>query len=107
MKFATIETPDGLPAVVLVNSETRRYWPVSSLIPGFNGDMNQLILQCGQFESDLVPVGQGQPLEHVTLKAPISPQRNLFCVGKNYHEHAAEFSKSAGDRSVFRCVHGG
>ncbi|MNE39458.1 Ureidoglycolate lyase [compost metagenome] len=40
------------------------------------------------------------PLESVTVKAPILPRRNLFCVGKNYHEHAAEFSKSGFDHSA-------
>ena len=32
------------------------------------------------------------------LLAPIPrPRRNLFCVGKNYHEHAAEFARSGFD----------
>ncbi len=34
------------------------------------------------------------PLSGVTLLAPILPQRNIFCVGKNYREHAREFSQS-------------
>lgn len=34
-------------------------------------------------------------LREVELLAPIpSPRRNIFCVGKNYREHAREFSKS-------------
>lgn len=36
------------------------------------------------------------PLNAVTLLAPIPrPQKNIFCVGKNYVEHALEFEKSA------------
>ena len=31
------------------------------------------------------------------LLAPIIPHRNLFCVGRNYAEHAAEFNKSGFD----------
>ena len=32
------------------------------------------------------------------LLAPIPrPRRNMFCVGKNYHEHAAEFARSGFD----------
>lgn len=100
MKFATIETTAGLPFVALVNSENERYWPISELIPSFKGDMNQLVLNWQQFKSDLVPTSEGYPLEDVTLKAPIVPPRNLFCVGKNYHEHAAEFSKSGFDHSA-------
>ena len=37
----------------------------------------------------------------VTLKAPIPrPRRNIFCVGKNYFEHAKEFSQSGFDSSA-------
>ena len=31
------------------------------------------------------------------LLAPIVPHRNIFCVGRNYSEHAAEFAKSGFD----------
>jgi 2-keto-4-pentenoate hydratase/2-oxohepta-3-ene-1,7-dioic acid hydratase in catechol pathway len=35
------------------------------------------------------------PLSSATLLAPIpAPQRNIFCVGKNYRDHAREFSNS-------------
>jgi 2-keto-4-pentenoate hydratase/2-oxohepta-3-ene-1,7-dioic acid hydratase in catechol pathway len=41
------------------------------------------------------------PLARVTLEAPIpKPRRNIFCVGKNYYEHAHEFSKSGFDSSA-------
>jgi 2-keto-4-pentenoate hydratase/2-oxohepta-3-ene-1,7-dioic acid hydratase in catechol pathway len=41
------------------------------------------------------------PLARVSLEAPIPvPRRNIFCVGKNYHEHAHEFSKSGFDSSA-------
>ncbi len=34
-------------------------------------------------------------LEDVTLRAPIpNPMRNIICVGKNYRDHAQEFSRS-------------
>jgi 2-keto-4-pentenoate hydratase/2-oxohepta-3-ene-1,7-dioic acid hydratase in catechol pathway len=40
------------------------------------------------------------PLSHVTLEAPIPlPRRNIFCVGKNYHDHAHEFARSGFDSS--------
>jgi 2-keto-4-pentenoate hydratase/2-oxohepta-3-ene-1,7-dioic acid hydratase in catechol pathway len=40
-------------------------------------------------------------LEHLKLLAPIPrPRRNVFCVGKNYHDHALEFSKSGFDSSA-------
>jgi 2-keto-4-pentenoate hydratase/2-oxohepta-3-ene-1,7-dioic acid hydratase in catechol pathway len=41
------------------------------------------------------------PLSQVTLEAPIPlPRRNIFCVGKNYHDHAAEFAASGFDSSA-------
>jgi 2-keto-4-pentenoate hydratase/2-oxohepta-3-ene-1,7-dioic acid hydratase in catechol pathway len=40
-------------------------------------------------------------LDRVAIEAPIPrPSRNIFCVGKNYHEHAHEFSKSGFDSSA-------
>jgi 2-keto-4-pentenoate hydratase/2-oxohepta-3-ene-1,7-dioic acid hydratase in catechol pathway len=40
-------------------------------------------------------------LETVELEAPIPrPRRNIFCVGKNYHAHAREFSASGFDSSA-------
>lgn len=41
------------------------------------------------------------PVDKVELLAPIPrPRRNLFCVGKNYFEHAREFHKSGFDASA-------
>jgi len=41
------------------------------------------------------------PLPYVELEAPIpAPRRNIFCVGKNYHDHAHEFSRSGFDSSA-------
>lgn len=46
------------------------------------------------------PGGEAVPLVGVELLAPIPrPARNVFCVGKNYREHAREFSGSGYDRS--------
>ena len=40
-------------------------------------------------------------LDEVTLEAPLPrPRRNVFCVGKNYHDHAHEFSNSGFDSSA-------
>ncbi|HZY98527.1 MAG TPA: fumarylacetoacetate hydrolase family protein [Candidatus Baltobacteraceae bacterium] len=36
------------------------------------------------------------PLSSVTLDAPIRPERNVFCVGRNYLEHAKEGARAAG-----------
>jgi 2-keto-4-pentenoate hydratase/2-oxohepta-3-ene-1,7-dioic acid hydratase in catechol pathway len=40
-------------------------------------------------------------LQEVVLEAPVPrPRRNIFCVGKNYYEHAKEFSRSGFDSSA-------
>ena len=45
--------------------------------------------------------GPAIPLSQVTLEAPLPrPRRNIFCVGKNYHEHAHEFARSGFDSSA-------
>jgi len=46
-----------------------------------------------------LPAEAGPPvsLAAVRLDAPLRPRRNIFCVGKNYHEHAREFAQSGFD----------
>lgn len=46
-------------------------------------------------------LGEPVPLDTVRLRAPIPrPRRNIFCVGKNYYEHAHEFAGSGFDSSA-------
>ena len=41
------------------------------------------------------------PLNEIELEAPIPrPRRNVFCIGKNYHEHAKEFASSGFNSSA-------
>jgi len=45
--------------------------------------------------------GDPVPLSEATVLAPIPrPRRNVMCVGKNYYEHAHEFTKSGFDSSA-------
>jgi 2-keto-4-pentenoate hydratase/2-oxohepta-3-ene-1,7-dioic acid hydratase in catechol pathway len=45
--------------------------------------------------------GPRVPLSGIRLMAPIpEPRRDIFCVGKNYYAHAAEFFKSGFDSSA-------
>ena len=49
------------------------------------------------------PALTGSPvsLDEITLEAPLPrPRRNVFCVGKNYYDHAQEFSNSGFDSSA-------
>lgn len=101
MKFATL-TPRAAnaPLVALIDSESERYWPVSELVDGFSGDMNRLIEDWDSLQSRIKAAGEGYSLTEARVEPPIHPRRNMFCVGKNYHEHAAEFSKSGFDSST-------
>ena len=55
-------------------------------------------LICSQ--EDVEPTGEVFALEDTVIKAPIPrPARNIFCVGKNYADHAVEFTDSGFDSS--------
>jgi len=88
MRFATVEY-QGKTFVGLVDKAGEKVTPVSV------GDINDLFRgQRGE------PKGQAIALSSVKLKAPVPlPLRNIMCVGKNYHEHAKEFSASGFDSS--------
>jgi len=100
MKFANIAL-DGIPTIALVDAQSQQFWPVSQLASGFQGDMVQLVHDFDRLREKLNSAGAGKPLAGAKILAPIDqPRRNIFCVGKNYHEHAAEFSKSGFDSSA-------
>ncbi|MFM0191274.1 fumarylacetoacetate hydrolase family protein [Paraburkholderia nemoris] len=100
MKLANLQI-EGHAVVALVNSDENTYWTIQSLVPDFSGDMVQLVHDFSNFKGDLKPKTAGSPLADVKVLAPIDqPRRNIFCVGKNYHEHAAEFQNSGFDSSA-------
>jgi 2-keto-4-pentenoate hydratase/2-oxohepta-3-ene-1,7-dioic acid hydratase in catechol pathway len=100
MKFANLKI-NSAAVVCLVDTDAGTYWPVTDLVPEFRGDMVQLVQEYPSLKAGLAPKGEGKPLAGATVLAPITqPRRNIFCVGKNYHEHAAEFSKSGFDSSA-------
>ena len=100
MKLANLRT-NGEKFVAIVDADRSVYWPAHLLVPGFRGDMVQLVQQFAQLKGELRPRGDGQPLAGATVLAPVDePRRNVFCVGKNYHEHAAEFQNSGFDSSA-------
>ena len=56
-----------------------------------------LVEREGRLPETLSPIR----LSEVLLEAPMPrPRRNIFCVGKNYHEHAHEFASSGFDSSA-------
>jgi 2-keto-4-pentenoate hydratase/2-oxohepta-3-ene-1,7-dioic acid hydratase in catechol pathway len=58
-------------------------------------EMIDWIERADEVKKIVLSQGFGYPRDRVQLKAPIPrPRRNIICVGKNYREHAKEFSQS-------------
>jgi len=61
----------------------------------------QYLIELQVAGSDLPATDAAIALDEVTFEAPLPhPRRNIFCVGKNYHDHAHEFSSSGFDSSA-------
>ncbi|PLC48638.1 hydrolase [Pollutimonas subterranea] len=94
MKFATLDN-QGKTQVCIVNTEKNLFWPVSELVSGFDGDMNQLVHAYENIKDKLSTDSGGYDLSKAKALAPIErPRRNIFCVGRNYHAHANELATS-------------
>ena len=52
----------------------------------------------------VVAGGSGIPADRVSLQAPIRPRNNIMAVGRNYYDHAQEFSDSGFDASEVKVV---
>jgi 2-keto-4-pentenoate hydratase/2-oxohepta-3-ene-1,7-dioic acid hydratase in catechol pathway len=100
MRFATLEI-NNRRFVAAVSADGTQYCEASRLFPGFEGDMQALIERHPSMKDVTMPADGLQPLAGVRICAPIpEPRRNVFCVGKNYHEHAKEFGRSGFDMSA-------
>lgn len=99
MRFATLAI-GGQPQVVLISPDNERYVPV--LAP--NGepvrDMKAVIQDFDAYANRLANPDGWQPVGDAQWLPPVLPSRNIFCVGKNYHEHAHEFHSSGFDASA-------
>jgi 2-keto-4-pentenoate hydratase/2-oxohepta-3-ene-1,7-dioic acid hydratase in catechol pathway len=92
MKLATI-LADGKSAVAVVDTER-----ACASLANTSDDMNGVIQG---WTGALPTAGDALPLSDVKLLAPISrPRRNVFCIGKNYFDHAHEFTRSGFDSSA-------
>ncbi|WP_137124921.1 fumarylacetoacetate hydrolase family protein [Roseomonas sp. HF4] len=74
--------------------------------PALPGDMLALIRGGeGALAAARAAAGKAPIAEGVTIIAPIPrPAKNVFCVGKNYHEHAKEFANSGFDATAKEVV---
>jgi 2-keto-4-pentenoate hydratase/2-oxohepta-3-ene-1,7-dioic acid hydratase in catechol pathway len=103
MRFATLQL-DGRLRPVAIADDLKRFVDVRKILPGFDGDMVDLIAQVPepdtQLAAALASTDAWTALDGHKLAAPVAVRRNIFCVGKNYHEHAKEFSNSGFDTSA-------
>ncbi len=61
----------------------------------------QTLIELQVAGSELPATTKSVSLDQVEIEAPLPrPRRNVFCVGKNYHDHAREFSSSGFDSSA-------
>ena len=101
MRFARVSL-DGSPRVVVISDDGTQYTDTVDGGAPLGEDMNAWIERSAALASSEKPNGNAawKPLDGVKLLAPILPRRNVFCVGKNYHEHAKEFGQSGFDTSA-------
>jgi len=78
------------PRIGIVDTSAQRIYPLDEKL----SSVTDLIrISVGGF-STFRPDSSFVAVDTVKLLAPIIPLRNIFCVGKNYHAHAKEFSGS-------------
>lgn len=98
MKLATVSHA-GKEQVVSVDPDGTRVRPLSR-----NGRPVEALLDLLTDKGGLAgvePAGAPIAVADVTFLAPFPrPRRNIICVGKNYHEHAKEFTRSGFDSSA-------
>jgi 2-keto-4-pentenoate hydratase/2-oxohepta-3-ene-1,7-dioic acid hydratase in catechol pathway len=90
MKFACYADDKG-PQLGIVDEAAGTVRPIDAA-----RDMADLITRYDEIKPQLsASGGSAVPLSSVKLLAPIPhPRRNIFCVGKNYRDHAKEFAGS-------------
>jgi 2-keto-4-pentenoate hydratase/2-oxohepta-3-ene-1,7-dioic acid hydratase in catechol pathway len=100
MKLATI-THNGRTKAALVAADNKSVWPLEDMLGRPVPDLTSILAQLDEIKPRLKPAGPGLPLSAIKVEAPIPrPARNIMCVGKNYHEHAKEFTRSGFDSSA-------
>jgi 2-keto-4-pentenoate hydratase/2-oxohepta-3-ene-1,7-dioic acid hydratase in catechol pathway len=100
MKLATV-THEGRTKAVLVSPDSKTVWPLEGLLGRPVPDLGAIAGELDGLKAKLKPDGAGLPIASVKIEAPIPrPARNVMCVGKNYHEHAKEFTASGFDSSA-------
>ncbi|MDI2030539.1 fumarylacetoacetate hydrolase family protein [Saccharopolyspora sp. TS4A08] len=99
MRLVTYSAEAG-DRVGVIDSEAGVVRDVNGLLPAGFGvvEVIEHWTELGQVLAANAATQPATPLHDVTLRAPIPrPRRNVFCVGKNYKAHVAEFGRSGYD----------
>jgi len=101
MKFVTYESGGSI-ALGIIDPPFRMIHRLKES-EAFGNDMTRLIAKNPSGIAELNVQSDGVSLDSVKLLAPIPrPAKNIFCVGKNYYEHAQEFTQSGFDSTSKR-----
>ncbi|MBT3927406.1 MAG: fumarylacetoacetate hydrolase family protein [Rhodospirillaceae bacterium] len=86
-----------------IDPEAGKIYPLGDSETAYGNDMVALIERHPVLNTALPTEDSGVALDQVKILAPIpSPRKNIFCVGKNYFEHAQEFTQSGFDATSKR-----
>jgi len=100
MRLATI-AHGGATRAALVSPDGTTFWPLEEMLGRAVPTLAAIVGDFDTIKPKIAPTGAGLPLAAVKIEAPIPrPARNVMCVGKNYHEHAKEFTRSGFDSSA-------
>lgn len=99
MKIATFKTGDER-KIGIVDEQTATVSPFE-FSPAETQQGIQHLIERQVAGINLPATANALSLDEIILEAPLPrPRRNIFCVGKNYHDHAHEFSNSGFDSSA-------
>lgn len=102
MKLVTYEFA-GAVGLGVIDPQAGMIHPLSDSESAYGNDMIALIKQQTTLNASLPTEPSGIALENIKLLAPIPcPTKNIFCVGKNFFEHAQEFTQSGFDATSKR-----
>ncbi len=87
LRYATFVTAGSQPRPAIVEGDLLRVIDAPSLLA---------YIALDERERSAALTGTRLPLSEARLDAPVRPHRNVFCVGRNYLEHAKEGARALG-----------
>lgn len=104
MKLVTFTTRDGMEQWGVFNEESQTVLGAADLEESYftvlpttlnelieQGEEGLLQLASALKQHEETPEAVPHELSEITLQAPLTLRKNVFCVGKNYREHVTEF----------------